>query len=362
MEAENNKSKTIISSEEEKKIRNVQSIEFDPQTLPSIITEQVDSLKDFEEKKKEAEKEAENAKKAADKAKNIQLKWYKSDKNAIENLQDACSQLSNAMKALVEAQEKAFQSQEKITKVSKFLLGLGLTNVASNRMVIRELEMRLKDASEEQIDELARQELENVVKQLKAQEDMQSRIEKHANALHEHDDKFVSIDESLKQQERNVTVLEEDIETLKKDTEQYVYNITQALENFSKMLKDERQNIEEQKILVQKHMEESESELEESVKSLAKQTNDWLHLEMDNIKKANHTYKIKLDNEFLKLGRDTSSQLSTVNHRINSLSHRIDIMSKKTFLDTSVYKILVGLFALFSFIISLCTLFEYNIL
>lgn len=167
----------------------------------------------------------------------------------------------------------------------------------------------------------------------KKEENIQSKIEKHANALHEHDENFEAINERLRQQGKDIAILRENIETLKKDT-----------------------------LLVQKHMEESKSQLEEAVKSLTEQINERLTLEMDNIKKVNHQYKINLDNEFLKYEKDMSNRMSTINHRIDPLSHRIDILSKRTFIDTSVYKILVGLLALLSFIMSLCTLFDYNIL
>ena len=362
MESDNSKSKIILESEEEKIVRKAQTIEFNPQLLPKVIEEQIDSLKDFENKKKDAEKKAAIAKRAANEAKKVQLKWYKSDKNAIESLQTACSQLSDATTALVDAQAMAFLSQKKLTDVTKFLLGLGLTNVATSRMIIRELELRLKNASEEQIDELARQELENVVKQLKAQEDMQSRIEKHANALHEHDNCLSTINERLKQQDKEVIDLEEKIEVLKKDTEQYVYNITQALENFSKILKDERQEIENQKALIQQHIEGSELRLEESFKSFTDRTNAWLNSEMDSLKKVNHQYKIGLDNELLDFKKNVSSKLNTITNGIDSLHHRINVLSKKTFLDTKIYKILVGLFALSSFVISLFLLLNYNII
>ena len=360
MEAESKKQKIILASEEEKIIQNVQTIEFKPQSLPKIVEEQINSLKDFENKKKDAEDKAALAKNAANAAKNIQLKWYKSDKNAIESLQTACSQLSEATTAMVDAQEKAFLSQKKLAEVSKFLLGLGLTNVASSRMVIRVLELRLKNASEEQIDELARQELENVVKQLKAQEDMQSRIEKHANALLEHDRCFVSTNETLKQHQKDISVLSDDIVSLRKDTEQYVYNITQALENFSKKIKDECKNIEEQRLLVQKQMKDCESQLEDSFKSLTAQNSDWLNSEMNDIKKVNHQYKVELEKDLLELKKDTSNNLTSIRHKIDSLSHNVKVLSKKTFLDTYAYKILIGLLALFSFVVSLFFLLGYN--
>lgn len=52
------------------------------------------------------------------------------------------------------------------------MFGLGVSNIAVNRTIVRELELRLEHASEEEIDDMARQELLNVVHDLKAQEDI----------------------------------------------------------------------------------------------------------------------------------------------------------------------------------------------
>ncbi len=71
-----------------------------------------------------------------------------------------------------EAQKLSFEYQEKLGEVTKYLFFLGESNIVANRTVVREIEMRLKGASEAEISSLAKQELINVVKQLKDQEDM----------------------------------------------------------------------------------------------------------------------------------------------------------------------------------------------
>lgn len=71
-----------------------------------------------------------------------------------------------------EAQEVSFTYQQKLAEMTKFLFALGVSNIAMNRSIVRELELKLKGASEEELDELARREIISVVKQLKAQEDI----------------------------------------------------------------------------------------------------------------------------------------------------------------------------------------------
>ena len=66
----------------------------------------------------------------------------------------------------------SFEYQKKLGEITKYLFGLGVTNIAMNRSVVRELELKLQGASAEELDEFARRELLGVVKQLKAQEDI----------------------------------------------------------------------------------------------------------------------------------------------------------------------------------------------
>ena len=54
----------------------------------------------------------------------------------------------------------------------KFLLGLGVTNLATNRAVVKQLKDRLASAQDGSIDEYEEKEILSVLRQLKAQEDM----------------------------------------------------------------------------------------------------------------------------------------------------------------------------------------------
>ena len=166
--------------------------------LPKEIGKQVDSMTKFKEAKDIA---VENAKDAMDKAtesSQIELKWYKSDRKAIEALQSACHAQSNAIDSNTEAIKQSFENQEKITRVSKTLLVMGLANSALNRMVIREISLRLQNASKEELDELARQELEGVLRQLKSQEDLRNRIENQKGTLDEHSKEITNLNRDIK--------------------------------------------------------------------------------------------------------------------------------------------------------------------
>ena len=143
--------------------------------LPSIISTQFDNLAELENNIQKAVELAENAREMAEDAQvsaGLGKKKY-----AIELLQDATQGLAEAQISATDAQKLLFEYQTKLTEITKFLFGLGVSNLAMNRSVVRELELKLKGASEEDISALAKQELRNVILQLKAQEDMMKKQE-----------------------------------------------------------------------------------------------------------------------------------------------------------------------------------------
>ena len=95
-----------------------------------------------------------------------------SKKSAIENLQVATLDLANAQESVLDAQIKSFEYQQTLAEISKFLFRLGLTNIALNRAVVNELEAKLRKASKEELNEIERAEIENLIKRLKVQQDI----------------------------------------------------------------------------------------------------------------------------------------------------------------------------------------------
>ena len=149
--------------------------------LPKVIGETYSEISAIDEKIKSAISQANKAKKLADEASQKNADWslfHDNKREAIEALQKSNQSLADALSENVVANEQLFQNQQKMVKGLSYLFGLGVMSIAANRTVARELEMKLRDASEEELSELARQEIYNVVLQLRAQEDMQYKIDK----------------------------------------------------------------------------------------------------------------------------------------------------------------------------------------
>ena len=98
------------------------------------------------------------------------------------------------------AQKLQFDYQQKLADITKFLFRLGLTNIAMNRVVVEELEYKLRNASQEELDDLARAEIENLLKRLKMQQDIDQKQTELTKLLKEQAETNDSQAEEIKEQ------------------------------------------------------------------------------------------------------------------------------------------------------------------
>lgn len=163
--------------------------------LPAVISTQFNNLTELENNVQKAVNLAAMAKAKAQDAQ-VSVGWFKK-KAAIELLQDTVQGNAEAQISLADAQKLSFEYQTKLTEITKFLFALGVSNIAMNRSVVRELELKLKGASEEEISDLAKQELRNVILQLKAQEDIMKKQEHLTGKVKKQEEQIKDIDRKL---------------------------------------------------------------------------------------------------------------------------------------------------------------------
>lgn len=227
--------------------------------LPVLIQGRLGMLKELDNSVSSAIKAAEDATEAAKNAKNKSAGFGKK-KAAIEELQSAGLDLAKAVQLDAEAQKKSFEFQTKLAEITKYLFGLGVSNIANNRIVVRELEKRLKGASQEELSELAKQELTTVVKQLKDQEDILKKQEILFDTIKIHDDKLKDqvqknqqIDEQLIVQTKidklHDEQLQKQFEDVKKFDEQLGV-LQNKNHNLTEQMKDILKTIEAQEIKI----------------------------------------------------------------------------------------------------------------
>ncbi len=286
--------------------------------LPAIIGNTFKHISEVDRRITNAVSRAEEAKKLADEAsqKNAGWSFFGSDKKeAIEALQSATVSQANALSDSVDANKELFNNQKKMSEALRYLFGLGVANMAANRTVVRELELKLKNASQEELSELARQEITNVILQLRAQEDMQYKLENHDRILREHK---VGIDKILGE----INSFEERCKDILDRTETLQDDVSKKKKELADSFEDEKRHIKEE------------------VNLLAKK----LH---DDISKLSDQLSASIDTK-------VTSALQVTEPRLLSLEqYRQHEIENRTFFDTKLYKAMVGIISVSALIVSL---------
>jgi hypothetical protein len=158
-------------------LSEIENINISEEDLPDVISDQFEAIVDIDKRIVEAENRCATAKETADK---MILAKALNQKDAINATQDVVRSLAEAQTALSEAQRMLFENQQKMADGMRYLLVLGASSIAMNRVVIAELEAKLKQASEDELSDRSRDELLNVIRMLRDQESAFSRQERIA--------------------------------------------------------------------------------------------------------------------------------------------------------------------------------------
>ncbi|AFS77513.1 hypothetical protein Curi_c04380 [Gottschalkia acidurici 9a] len=331
------------------------------QELPSILTSQFDKLVVLETNVQKAVNMAVEAK---NKAENAQVKiglFDFSKKEAINLLQSASEGLAEGLMTAAEAQKVSFEYQTKLTEISKFLFGLGVSNLAMNRSVVRELELKLKGASEEEISDLARQELKNVIIQLKAQEDMMKKqaeltvkVKKHQGQLESINRQLDNI-EKLDEQQDNIIVShfekllkhDKDFEEQQKKNaklEQETSHNTDKIKGLKNSLKHQEQALTEKISTLDKKYADTTKQIKDELSNLTDTTNkdsETIKGNISSILESVNTQISSVKEDLSKVEVDLSDEINSVEEKlINTITElKEEILNK----DKEVYNKLTDL-------------------
>lgn len=365
--------------------------------LPVVLSSQFDKLTVLETNVQKAVK---SAVKAKEKAQDAQVKmgiFNYSKKEAINLLQSASEGLAEGLMTAAEAQKVSFEYQTKLTEITKFLFGLGVSNIAMNRSVVRELELKLKGASEEEISDLAKQELRNVILQLKAQEDIMIKQEELKGKVKNHHYQLESINTQLD----NIEKLEEEQDTLifshskkllkyeeifeeqnKKNAllKEEISDNTSKINELENSLKQQGQLFLKKNNAFDKKYSEITKELQEEVSDLTNTTNkdretikndisslmESMNREISLVKENLHKTETDLSNELnsieeklintiSELKEEVSKKDKEVNNKLTDLKNRIDNL--ETLTSKTGWKIGISIVAAGSLILNILQIF-----
>ena len=128
-------------------------------------------IEDIEKKIANSELSAKSAKESADKAMSVERHFFQNTTaKIVDQLQPAVKDLANAIEVSAETQKLLFEHQTILAECCRSLFGMGVSNITMIRCTINTIKMKLENASDEEISEMAKQELLNVVRQLKMQD------------------------------------------------------------------------------------------------------------------------------------------------------------------------------------------------
>lgn len=280
---------------------------FSINELPKVISETVIDIEKIEKQIYNAKSKAEAAKRDAAEAstKKAGLSFLgKNNKEAIVALQKTSESQSEALSHIVDAIKDLFEEQEKMANAMRYLFALGAMNIAANRMVVRELELKLKNASKERLSDAARQELRNVILQLRAQEDIQNKLNRHG--------------ELLKECNEQLNALKEDISTFKGNCIDTLRDVT--------VLKNET---------IEK-INELEEKFKHHVDGVRTDFSKWAAEQKEDLAQFSCSLESTLNEKF-------SNSLSETRMRIEELERfKQEELSSRTFFETRIYRIIVG--------------------
>ena len=142
------------------------------------------------------------------------ISFFKSStEESMVKIQKATYYLSNVVIDISNNQIIFWDYLKKISEITKFLFNLGISNIATNNIVVHYLEKKLSDASKEELDDLAREEVENVVERLKKQHELESRYEDFKKHIKE---EMKENKELIFELTNEIKMLKEEIRALKK--------------------------------------------------------------------------------------------------------------------------------------------------
>ncbi|MDD4297038.1 MAG: hypothetical protein PHC69_08780 [Ruminiclostridium sp.] len=300
----------------------------DEKDLPILIGRQVEKLKKLDESVKKAISSADKARKSAERAERKSAGFGKK-KAAIEELQSAGVDLASAVQSGAEAQKISFEFQTKLAEITKYLFGLGVSNIASNRFVVRELEMRLKGASKKELSDLARQELTLVVKQLKEQEDILRKQNDLSNSVKIHDERLeVQKQESQKLNEQfqihsEIDKLQDEQIKIQAETDKILEKKLREQEEIDKIHN-------ERLLMHSKTDEELKKQLEiqaETDKKLEEQLK--IQAELDKLHNEQLAYLSQMDNALKQQIESILASIEVQNIKINTLNEEYFKLTKQ---------------------------------
>ena len=293
-------------------------VELNIDQVPDLIHDRFKKVEELKKNVEKASKKAKLAKESAEIAKDHSAGLFQK-KGAIEALQTVTHDLAEAQISAAQAQELSFEYHQKVAELTTFLFKLGVSSIAVNRSVVRTLELKMKGASQETLDDFARQEIAEVVRQLKEQEDLMrkhnilsEKVRINRDKTIEHDRLFIEKNKIDNLQDAEISRQAERGKELEKRIDDRVEKDKSQDEEISRQV-EKGKELEKR---IDDRVEKDKSQDEEIARQIAKGEeleNQIKQLMASNLEKEEHIKE--LQNTCIKLSENISENEKLVNEK-----------------------------------------------
>lgn len=242
------------------------------------------------------------------------------NKAKTEQTQKVVEYAINAIDNNALATKALFNNQILLANASKQLYALGVMGIASNRIVVREIRLRLKNASQEELEDLARKELENVVNELEKQKALEEKVDHLTDTIGNRSTPYSAATGIMKDLQKYDDNLQKHDDILKEIKN--AIRITES--NISKLF--------EKATHLKSTIEHNREEASNNIKAVSDLLSD---------------FSDEIDKKYKKIEADTS------NHQ-----KRLEQLENKSFVDSTFYKVVVGLSAVGALVLSILNYFS----
>lgn len=334
-------------------VTQANSIEKENSTESIFKYENIESPTDYIGKTDEKAVEARNKFNELKQMKQSHFWTIGRNKAKVEKSQEVISEIIDAVDNNANATKALFNAQVDMAIFSKKLYSIGLMGIVANRMVVREVKLRLKNASEEELSDLARQELESVIYELQKQENIEKKIDDNHKKLTIKIEKVHNIINNDKE------FFENELNDVKNKSEKSAKQVDEISRDTFARITELNKVLSENKELLTKEL----CIINEKYEQIAKQVDE---NNKQSLAKFEETYRIIYDNKNLlikeldfvkelyhKLTNQMDESYRLIESYRDNYNRRLDILEKKTFFDSLSYKIILAIVVFAAFILSL---------
>ena len=304
--------------------------------------------------------------------------WYTVGRNKakVEKTQDVLEDIIDAVDNNANATKALFNTQARMSEFSKKLYLLGLMSVASNRMVVREITMRLEHASKEELSDLARRELETVLTELKRQQSLENRVDKLetklGGSIKKHDELSRHVEDNQTEVLAKIGAIDKAVNSSKEQLESKLVEADKKRDELTRHVEDNQAAVLAKIGATDEAVKSSKEQLEAKLVEADKKRDELSRHVEDNqaavlakigatdeaVKSSKEQLEAKLneaDEKCDELAKQIDENYKALLSSSDTHNKRLDLLEKKSLFDSTVYKVLVGIAALCALILSLLT-------